>query len=168
MSKETKQSEAYLKAYDEYADAIYRYCLFRVFNEEKAKDLAQDTFLRTWEYLANGRQIENIRAFLYRVATNLIIDQSRKKREESLDVLQEQGFEPGFEELDRIEANMDSEQFLEILQELDEPTRLCLTLRYVEDLEPREIAEITGESANTVSVRIHRGIKKLKILIEHE
>ncbi|KKW29729.1 MAG: RNA polymerase, sigma-24 subunit, ECF subfamily [Parcubacteria group bacterium GW2011_GWA2_52_8] len=168
MSKETKQSEAYLKAYDEYADAIYRYCLFRVFNEEKAKDLAQDTFLRTWEYLANGRQIENIRAFLYRVATNLIIDQSRKKREESLDVLQEQGFEPGFEELDRIEANMDSEQFLEILQELDEPSRLCLTLRDVEDLEPREIAEITGESANTVSVRIHRGIKKLKILIEHE
>jgi DNA-directed RNA polymerase specialized sigma24 family protein len=118
MGKETKQSEAYLKAYDEYADAIYRYCLFRVFNEEKAKDLTQDTFLRTWEYLASGRR--------------------------------------------------DSEQFLKILQELDEPTRLCLTLRYVEDLEPREIAEITGESANTVSVRIHRGIKKLKILMEHE
>src|SRR3972149_8069440 len=116
MSKETKQSEAYLKAYDEYADAIYRYCLFRVFNEEKAKDSPQDSFLRTWDYLANGRQIENIRAFLYRVATNLIIDQSRKKREESLDVLQEPGFEQGFEELDRIEANMDSEQFFEIFQ----------------------------------------------------
>ena len=168
MADTGQKDGAFLKAYDDYADAIYRYCLFRVFNKEKARDLTQDTFMRTWEYLRNGKSIENLKPFLYRVATNLIIDQSRKKREESLENLQEQGFEPGFEEISRIEANLDSEQFLEILKELDEPTRLCLTLRYVEDLEPREIAEITGETANTVSVRIHRGIRRLKTLIENE
>ena len=38
-------------------------------------------------------------------------------------------------------------------------------MRYIEDLAPKEIAEITQESENNVSVKIHRGIKKLRELL---
>ena len=75
-------------------DAIFRHCYFRVFDRERARDLVQETFLKTWEYLTRGHDIENIRAFLYRVATNLIIDDSRRKKEISLEQLSESGFDP--------------------------------------------------------------------------
>ena len=65
--------EGFLNAYDAYADAIYRHCFFRVFSKERAEELAQETFMKTWEYVARGNVIENYKAFLYRVTNNLII-----------------------------------------------------------------------------------------------
>ena len=78
-------NDTFLTAYDKYADAIYRHCFFRVFSKEKAEELTQETFMRTWQYLEDGKEVLNLRAFLYRVANNLIIDHSRKKKEERLD-----------------------------------------------------------------------------------
>src|SRR3989344_7747615 len=69
----------FLDAYEQHADAIYRHCYFRVYNEDLAKDLSQETFIKTWKYVTEVKEIKNIKAFLYRVAVNLIIDNSRKK-----------------------------------------------------------------------------------------
>jgi len=51
---------------------------------------------------------------------------------------------------------------MEVLNKLEEPYRQAVTLRYVDGLSPKEIAEIVGESTNNISVRINRGIEKLK------
>src|SRR3989344_5109153 len=51
------------------------------------------------------------------------------------------------------------------LDQLDETYRDIILLRYTEDLPPKEIARITGLSENVVSVRIHRGIEKLKVIL---
>ena len=50
--------------------------------------------------------------------------------------------------------------------ELDEKYQEAVMLRYIEELQPQEIAEIVDASVNTISVRIHRGLKKLRNLIE--
>ncbi len=39
-------------------------------------------------------------------------------------------------------------------------------MRYINDLSPKEIAEILEESENAISVRIHRGIQKMRLLLE--
>lgn len=58
----------FLAAYDEWADAIYRHCFFRVYSKERAEELVQDTFMKTWQYLEKGNEVENLKAFLYKVA----------------------------------------------------------------------------------------------------
>src|SRR6185369_164461 len=92
---EQKIEREFLEAYDTYADALYKHCFFRVYSATRAEELVQDTFMKTWDYLAKGKDIENLRAFLYKTANNLIIDYSRKKREISLE--QQLAENPGWE-----------------------------------------------------------------------
>ncbi|MES2953299.1 MAG: RNA polymerase sigma factor [Patescibacteria group bacterium] len=156
----------FLKAYDEYADAIFRHCYFRISDREKAKDITQETFLRAWHYLTEGHTINTMRSFLYRVANNLIIDEMRKKKTVSLDKLQEEGFDPGFDERSKTEREIDAKSVAGMLENLDEPYRNVITMRYINDLSPKEIAEILKESENAISVRIHRGIQKMRLLLD--
>ena len=156
-------SEYFLTAYEAHADAIFRHCYFRVFSRELAREMTQDVFMRTWEYLAQGKSIGNIRAFLYRVATNLVIDESRKKKEVSLGALQEKGFDaPDSQSSARTHRMLDGKFAKEVLATLDPTYRDVVRMRYVDDLMPKEIAEVLGESENVVSVRIHRGLKQLR------
>jgi len=74
--------QKFLEAYDTYNDDIFRFCIVKVRNRDIALDIAQDTFTKTWEYLSSGKEIDNMRAFLYQVARNAIIDWSRKKKSE--------------------------------------------------------------------------------------
>ena len=100
----------FLEAYEKYADALFRYCYFRLSDEEKAKDVVQDTFLKTWDYIAQGKSITEMSAFLYRVARNCIVDQYRKRKTTSLDRLQEKGFEPRLDTRGRLETEIEARE----------------------------------------------------------
>ncbi len=156
--------ERFLDVYDRYADAIYRHCFFRVFSKPRAEELMQETFLRAWEYLGKGSEVRNMKAFLYRIATNLIIDESRKRKEVSLEALAESSHE--FEPSSDGERDMERQVFIrEIFEEfrrLGSGEQSLLVMRYVDDLDPKEIAEILGVSANNVSVRLNRALGKVK------
>ncbi len=159
--------EEFIQAYENHSDAIFRHCYFRVFDREVARDLTQETFLRTWDYLQKeGKAVENLKAFLYRVATNLIIDRSRKKRETSLEVLQELGFE--VVEESRAVDFVEIQSLMAAVEMLFPDDREVVTLSFVEDLAPVEIADILGISANAVSVRLHRAIKKLRLIMQEK
>lgn len=165
MTKESKTMEQFVKAYDELADAIFRHCWFRIGDRERAKDLMQDTFTKSWQYIVEGASVNNMKAFLYRVANNLIIDEYRKKKEISLTYLQEQGYNPGFDDRKRNENRIDAQFAISTINKLDEKYREVVLMRFIDELLPKEIAEITGESENNVSVRLHRGIKQLKDIL---
>ena len=159
----------FLEAYEAHSDALFRHCYFRVYSRERARDLTQETFTKTWDYLLQGKEIENLRAFLYQVATNLIIDESRKRKKQtelSLERLQEVGFDPGEDESGRLIARADGKMLLPLLSQIDSKYGEVIVMRYIDDLSPQEIAEVTGESENVISVRIHRGLKKLRKLAE--
>lgn len=156
-------STALTAAYDQYADAIFRHCYFRVFSRERGKELMQEAFLRTWQYMADGKQIDNMRAFLYRIANNLIIDESRKKREASLEALQEAGFDPSGEDGNvTASAKLEEQRILETLSKLDAPYRDVFVMRHIDGLKPAEIATMLGESSNAISVRLHRATEQLR------
>jgi len=163
------QEQAFLKAFDEHADELYRHARFRVKEQEMAQDLVQDAFIKTWDYLVAGKNVEQFRPFLYRTLNNLIIDQYRKKGSQSLDALLESETitEGSFDELivdgrDEVEQQFDGAELLLIMEEMPEQFRSLVVMRYVDGLLPQEIAEVTGESVNVVSVRIHRGVAWLK------
>ncbi len=155
----------FLKAYDELSDPLFRYCYLRLFNRARAKEIMQETFTRTWEYLGKGSSIDNMKAFLYRTARNLIIDDVRRRKESSLDELAEHGFDPGRDESGQFENLIEARKAKEIFSKLDPDYRDVIVMRYVEELSPKEIGDILNETENAVSVRIHRGLKKLKELL---
>lgn len=158
--------QEFLTAYDKYADALFRHCYFRVFNRALAQDLVQETFTRAWKRLADVGPVDNLRAFLYRIMTNLIIDNARKKHEASLDELQEEGFSPANTDHLHIQIKADAKSLFEVLDGLEESYRTVLVLRYIDDLTPKEIAAVLEENTNTVSVRIHRALLKARLLLE--
>ncbi|OGI87783.1 hypothetical protein A2995_00700 [Candidatus Nomurabacteria bacterium RIFCSPLOWO2_01_FULL_33_24] len=169
--KVNKQNSEFLRAYDEYSDAIFRFCLFKTRNRDLSLDITQETFMKTWEYLSGGekREIENIRAFLYKVANNLIIDQSRKKKNFSLDEMVEYGFDYGFDEKEKTEEVIDGKKVIKVLDQIDDKYREVIIMHYVDDFSIKEIAKIIKETENNVSVRLHRGLKDIKsILREYE
>lgn len=162
------REEEFLTLYDAYADAIFRHCYFRVYERERARDLVQEAFVRTWEYAAGGNVIENARAFLYRVANNLIIDEARKKKALSLDALREEGFDPRDPRENAVIKNAEVQEILRLLQTMDESTRHLVTLRFVDGFGPKEIAAVLGETENAVSVRLHRTMAMLRKIINAE
>lgn len=162
MTEEIQQQ--FLSSYDSYSQAIYRHCFFRVYSKTRAEELVQETFMRVWQYLSQGKNVENIRAFLYRVANNLIIDESRKKKEESLEVLMEKSpaSEPSHEGHKTMEKKVLFNEVVESMDDLPSDYKEILTLRYIDDLDPKDIAQILKTNANNVSVKINRAVKALK------
>lgn len=160
----TKQ---FLQLYDELANPLFRFCLAWLHHRESALDVVQETFMRTWEYLMHGKEINQPRAFLYRTARNCMIDMTRRKREESIERLAEHGFDAAQDNSKQLQAHIDAKLVLILIDKLDEEYRDAVLLRYVADLYPREIAQVLGETENTISVRIHRGIERIRKLLPH-
>lgn len=155
-------AEDFSSAFEEYKDEIFRHCYFHAYQREVATDITQETFIHTWEYIAKGNDIDNVRAFLYRTATNLCINYHRKKKSTSLEALQEAGFDPGKDDDAHHRDFVEEQRAMGVLHTIDEPYRSALSMRYINDLSPKEIAEVTGETANTVSAHVTRGLKMLR------
>jgi len=164
------------EGYELHSDAVFRYCFFRISNKETSLDLVQETFMRFWDALIQGKEIKNDRAFIFTIVKNLIIDYYRKKKSLSLDEMMEETEDSSFFLEDKNNANseLSSEArfVLEKIEELDSPSREVVYLRFVEGFKPKEIAEILDVSPNVVSVRIVRALERLRELTgyteEHE
>ena len=162
--REIDKKQEFLKCYDLYAEAIFRHACFRVGRREDAKDLTQDVFLKYWNYFSNSTEsIKNQKAFLYHIANNLIIDQWRKKKTESLDAMTEVGIEFADPNASTFEVDLDAKDALLALNYLDDFDKDIMVMRYVDDLSVKNISDLLGVSANVVSVRIHRALNTLRI-----
>jgi RNA polymerase sigma-70 factor, ECF subfamily len=168
MPREKKQSmqDAYLKAYEEHADSIFRFCLYKTSQRELAKDLAQDVFIRAWDYVITEKKIDNFKALFFRIANNLVIDHYRRKKEGSLDELIEAGFDPtSGDETTRLGSRIDSREVLKVLDQLEEPYRDIIVLRFIEDMAVKDIAVLYKERENNISVKIYRALNQLREIL---
>ena len=109
-----------------------------------------------------------MKAFLYHVLNNLIIDQYRKHKTISLDILLEKGFEPSVTESEHIFNILDGKAAILLIQHLPETYKKIIRMRYIQDLILQEISTLTGQSKNAVAVQIHRGLEILKLLYTHK
>lgn len=161
-------SEEFLRIYDEMADQIFRFALVRLGSREEAVDVVQSTFTRAWGHIRQGKVVPNYKAFIYKVARNLIIDVYRKPRHISLDLMaEEEGFDPKDEkESGKTVALAEWRLVEEALDRLSPQDRDVIVMRFVEGRMPQEIAEITGLSENVISVRINRAVERLKRMMQ--
>lgn len=165
---------AFTDAFDRYADELYRHAQFRLSDPAKAEEVVQDAFLRAWNSARAGTQIQDFRAFLYRTLRHLVIDEYRRHRTESLDALLEREdatdalLADEHDELAMAMDRLDGARALALLPELPDSYAEAITLRFVDGLTPKEIAVRLDENENTVSVRVHRALKALRVLLERE
>lgn len=158
--------EAFGKIYVYFYKRIYRYCYFNLKAAEAAEDITQETFIKAWKSLPTFRIKKggSLQAYLFRIARNLIIDLSRKKKEVTLDSIGEIEKEEDFEEL--IDKKTDTEKVRKALAKLDDLEKQIVLLRFFEDLSFTEVSKVTGVAEGNLRVKVHRTLKKLKDILE--
>lgn len=156
-----KIRQKFTEIYERETDALFRYASFRVGSREEAKDMVENVFVSFWQKCRKGAKIKNPRAFLFTSLRNRIIDWYRKKKTESLE--SDETFEPADPDAFRfIIASAEAREILKALEKLSPEYRDPVYMRLVENFSPEEIAETLQISANAASVRINRGIEKIK------
>lgn len=168
-----KDKDSFIEAYDLYVDDIHRFVYFKIGNKEEANDLTSIIFLKTWEYIKNNSLTDSktLRALLYKVARTSIIDYYRQSQTVSsiddenhpIDVIDDSQ-----SVIEQINLNSDLEIIRKKLPELKMEYREVIIMRFINDLEMEEIAEITGKSKGNVRVLLFRALKALRELIEED
>ncbi len=151
-------------AHHSYERGMQSYAFFKTHNQATGEDLVQDTFIKTWNYLVKGGEVDLMKAFLYHILNQLIIDEYRKHKITSLDTLLTTGFNPSVDDSERHENMLDGSEVVRLVQYLPVKYEKVVRMRYIEGLSLKEISQMTGLSRNAVSVQIHRGMMKLKSL----
>jgi RNA polymerase sigma-70 factor (ECF subfamily) len=81
-------------------------------------------------------------------------------------MLGENGFEPASRDDKNIKLEMEIKEVIRIIEKLEPDYREVVMMRHVEGMSVKEIAAIIGESENLISVRIHRGLTKVRELLK--
>jgi RNA polymerase sigma-70 factor, ECF subfamily len=152
--------------FSELREPVFRYLLSCAATPISSEEITQEVFLRLYRHLNAGERVPNLRAWVFRVAHNLLIDQRR--REQKLTLLS-----PGVwnslaatqsdSALDPEEQFLRKEQFSQLQQgiaELVELERQCIYLRAA-GLRYREVADVLGISMSAAVDCVNRAIRKL-------
>ena len=166
-TQEKKQQIVLTEAYHSFEKSLNTHAFSKLNDKSVGEDMVQDTFVKTWTYLIKGGKIEMMKAFLYHVLNNLIVDEYRKYKMTSLDVLLEKGYEPSTEDSERLVNILDGKEAFSLIKDLPVTYQKVMRMRYLQDLTLKEISLITGQSKNAISVQTHRGLEKLKSLYHH-
>lgn len=152
------------RAHGEFQKGLTSHANFKLNDQVMSEDLVQITFMKTWSYLVREGKIHLMKAFLYHILNNLIVDEYRKRKNLSLDLLIEKGYEPSADPSESLIDVLDGKEALLLIQRLPKRYQAVLRMRYVQSLTLEEMALATGLSKNTVSVQAHRALTKLKAL----
>jgi RNA polymerase sigma-70 factor (ECF subfamily) len=156
--------------YDKYVDKIYRFVFLKVNSQAAAQDLTSETFTRTLEYLNRNPdvKVDNMQAFLYRTARNIVTDYYRHKSRTDVPLDYESQEIVGREmpDLDRPDmAAAQGEQMSQIrtaLAKMDAEHADVVMWHYIEDMSIKDIAKLLDRPEGTIRVMLHRGLKELR------
>jgi len=154
--------KTFSKIYDQYIDKIYRFIFLKVNSQEIAQDLTSETFLRGWEAFKN-EEIENIQAFLYQIARNLVTDHYREKgKAQVVSAEYWEVADPGqnLEEKSLLESDIDN--IRTALVSLKEEYQDVIIWHYLDDLPIPEVAKLLGRTEEATRVLLHRALKALR------
>ena len=136
-------------------DKIYRYCYFKMYDDQIAQDITQETFLRFYKQGLNLGSDKEL-PYLYTIAKNLCINQFRRRTTESLEEITEEVIDDPTEDLiSNLTLRM-------IMSKLPEDEQELIFLRYVNEVSITTICKITGLSRFAVYRKLSKSLKWLK------
>ena len=153
---------------DTYTEPIYRHVRRMVVIREDCEDIMQEMWIRIFRRIDTFRGgADELRAWVYSIATNLCITHLKRKRRRAftrLDavgrILAEHIGEMAEESAEGIEA-----KFAKAVLSLPTKQRIVFNLRYYDELSYEEIGRITGSSETTLKTNYHYAQKRIKELM---
>lgn len=160
LAKEIKKSNklAFETFYFRYYKLLFHYTVSRIQSPETAREIIQDIFKRLWQNRENIDAKKSIKAYLFRIANNLLIDHHRKQRVQNT-------YFARTEELPEIHSNENLDfkaQFNIAVEKLPEDCRIVFTLHHIKKYTYLEIAEMCSVSKKTVEKRMRLAIEMLR------
>ena len=170
------------KIYKTEKNRLLAFIRSKVASREDAEDILHDVFYNTLEGVSVTDQIDNILGWLYTAARNRIIDWYRKKRLRTLPLedMEQYGIEDliadaGLHPEQSYYRNLIAEALIESIEALPEEQRTVFILQELEGMTFREIAEMTGESINTLIARkryavhyLRKQLKEIKCMLDEK
>jgi RNA polymerase sigma-70 factor, ECF subfamily len=153
---------------DQYAlhsQAIYRFLYWQSRDLLLAEDLASSTFERAWR-ARSSFDGGSARAWLYRIARNLLTDHWRRQKTLLLDDMLELEDEDAPNLAKEIDRRADALLLRAALAKLPDRLRLVLVLRFIEGLSSVEAAEVMQVAPGNVRVLQYRALKQMKELLD--
>jgi RNA polymerase sigma-70 factor (ECF subfamily) len=150
--------------YDEHHAALFRYLWARVGERETAEELTGDVFMRMLTALPRYRpSVAPFRAWLYRIAHNLLVDHYRKGRGQvSLPLQAAEALNSAEDPSALVEQQLTIERVQQGLAALEEPQRAVVALRFLSGLSLDETAAVLDKSESAVKALQHRGLAALR------
>ncbi len=165
-----RDTAAFAELYDRNVVRVYRHIYYLIGDSKETEDLTAQTFLKAWE--AIGRYKERgapFAAWLLRIAHNLTVSYLRSKRDHSEleDTYEDQKSGTNPEQV--LVQSSEEKSVREAVLRLRDEQRQVIMLRFVEELDYREVAAVIGKSVPAVRVIQHRALGNLrKIMASQE
>ena len=155
--------------YDQFYQNVRRFILSYVRDEWIADDLTQETFIRIQKSFDAVRDTSRLSSWIFRIAYNLCQDHFRSRRAASSRECELSEAAEGFRDAiaqKKLEQREMGSCVQSVVELLPESLRSVIILFDMGELGHREIAEILDTTVENVKVRLHRGRKRLKALLE--
>lgn len=156
---------AFALLYERYYPRVYRYVYHRVGHVTDAEDISALVFMKALEGLpAYQVRRTGFAPWIFRITRNAVVDHYRRGRKQvSFDVLDHQS--PHGDPVSQAEGNETAEELRRLVYHLSEEQREVVLLRYAAELSFAEIADILKKNEPAVRMLLHRGLRKLKTVM---
>jgi len=153
--------EAFGELYTNHVTKIYRYVYYNVHDKEHTEDITQEVFLKAWKAIGSCRGKEKtFSSWLYRIAHNLIIDKLRKSQKQSS--REAELPEDIRDTSDRMEISLEQRDLLKVIDVLPPNQRQVIVMKFIEEMDNREIAETMGKSTGAIRILQMRALETLR------
>lgn len=142
---------------------LLRFATHFLKDEDEAKDVVQDVFLKLWQKRNELEEIENIEAFAMRMTRNRCIDSVRAKKSVPIDAETDRKLKAKTVDVhSQVEFTESANQIKVLISKLPELQRTVMQMRDIEQLTYEEISEVTELNANAIRVNLSRARKKVR------
>jgi RNA polymerase sigma-70 factor (ECF subfamily) len=157
------ETEAFGELVDTYWEKITALVYQKLGRFPEIEDIVQETFIKAFNCLYQLRKPGNFAAWLYQIASTLCIDhlRSSKRKGLSLDAIQEQDVQIAKNDQPFTPSDLFFE-IMDIVGSLPEIYRVVVTLRFLEGMSCKEIAQHLGEPQGTIRNRLFRSNEILR------
>ena len=159
--------DAFGRLYDMHVNRVYRHIYYRVSNTADTEDLTQQVFIKAWQAIGRYKKTASpFLAWLIKISHNLVIDFYRSKKSEAYIDFDMVAIKPDTDPEHIAEANFNQQQMRQAINKLHGGQQQVILMRFIEDFSYAEIAVALGKSEGAIRVILHRGLAKLKTILE--
>lgn len=143
---------------------LLRFAVRFLRDDEQARDVVQEVFMKLWNRRTELAGIDNIEAYAMRMTRNLCLDEKQKHRSISLDQMKVRNeWISDMKQADEVAEHKDSARLAkEIIDQLPEQQRAVIHLRDIEHYELNEIARVLDMQNSAVRANLSRARKKVR------